>query len=78
MYPQTKILRLCFFRLPTNIGVYVFDVIDLAILKLGKSEFAEAVTKTSLASREATLKELSEVIEVHKGISFLIYVKQCI
>jgi hypothetical protein len=45
MYPQPKILRLYFFQLLTNVGVYVFDVIDLTILKLGMSEFAEAVTK---------------------------------
>jgi len=45
-----------------DMGVHCRDVIDLAMLNLSKSEFAEATTKTKAAYGEAILKDLSKVI----------------
>jgi len=44
-------------------GVYCRDVIDLAMLNLTKSEFAEATTKAQVAYGEAILKDLAKVID---------------
>ena len=44
-------------------GMHCRDVIDLAMLKLSKTEFADAITKTKVAYGEAILKDLSKVID---------------
>ena len=43
-------------------GMHCRDVIDLAMLSLSKSEFAEATTKGEAAYGEAILKDLAKVI----------------
>jgi hypothetical protein len=43
-------------------GVHCRDVIDLAMLNLSMSEFAEATTKAQVAYGEAILKDLAKVI----------------
>lgn len=45
-------------------GMHCRDVIDLAMLNLSKSEFAEATTNTKVAYGEAILKDLSKVIGI--------------
>jgi hypothetical protein len=45
-----------------DMGMHCRDVIDLAMLNLSKSEFAEATTKSEAAYGEATLKDLAKVI----------------
>ncbi len=44
-------------------GMHCRDVIDLAMLNLSKTEFADAITKTKVAYGEAILKDLSKVID---------------
>lgn len=44
-------------------GMHCRDVIDLAMLNLNKTEFADAITKTKVAYGEAILKDLSKVID---------------
>jgi hypothetical protein len=44
-------------------GVHCRDVIDLAMLNLSMSEFAEATTKAQVAYGEAILKDLAKVID---------------
>jgi hypothetical protein len=46
-----------------DMGVHCRDVIDLAMLNLSKTEFAEATTKSKAAYGEAILKDLSKVID---------------
>jgi hypothetical protein len=46
-----------------DMGVHCRDVIDLAMLNLAKTEFAEAITKAKVAYGEAILKDLSKVID---------------
>jgi hypothetical protein len=45
-----------------DMGMHCRDAIDLAMLNLSKSEFAEATTKSEAAYGEATLKDLAKVI----------------
>ena len=45
-------------------GVHCRDVIDLAMLNLSMSEFAEATTKSEAAYGEAILKDLAKVIDM--------------
>ncbi|MDA9983849.1 nucleotidyl transferase AbiEii/AbiGii toxin family protein [Porticoccaceae bacterium] len=45
-----------------NMGMHCRDVIDLAMLNLSKSEFAEATTKSEAAYGEAIFKDLAKVI----------------
>ena len=45
-----------------DMGMHCRDVIDLAMLNLSKSEFAEATTKGEAAYGEAILKDLAKVI----------------
>ena len=45
-----------------DVGMHCRDVIDLAMLNLSKSEFAEATTKSEAAYGEAILKDLAKVI----------------
>ena len=45
-----------------DMGMHCRDVIDLAMLNLSKSEFAEARTKSEAAYGEAILKDLAKVI----------------
>ena len=45
-----------------DVGMHCRDVIDLAMLRLNKSEFAEATTKGEAAYGEAILKDLAKVI----------------
>ena len=45
-----------------DVGMHCRDVIDLAMLSLNKSEFAEATTKGEAAYGEAILKDLAKVI----------------
>ena len=45
-----------------DMGMHCRDVIDLAMLNLSKSEFAEATTKSEAAYGEAILKDLAKVI----------------
>jgi len=47
-----------------DMGMHCRDVIDLAMLNLSKSEFAEATTSTKVAYGEAILKDLSKVIGI--------------
>jgi hypothetical protein len=47
-----------------DMGVHCRDVIDLAMLNLTKTEFAEAITKAKVAYGEAILKDLSKVIDI--------------
>ena len=47
-----------------DMGMHCRDVIDLAILNLSKSEFAEATTKSEAAYGEAILKDLAKVIDM--------------
>ena len=47
-----------------DMGMHCRDVIDLAMLNLSKSEFAEATTNTKVAYGEAILKDLSKVIGI--------------
>ena len=44
-------------------GVHCRDVIDLAMLNLSMSEYAEATTKAQVAYGEAILKDLAKVID---------------
>ena len=44
-------------------GVHCRDVIDLSMLNLTKTKFAEAATKSNAAYGEAVLKDLSKVID---------------
>jgi hypothetical protein len=46
-----------------DMDVHCRDVIDLAMLNLTKTEFAEAITKAKVAYGEAILKDLSKVID---------------
>jgi hypothetical protein len=46
-----------------DMGVHCRDVIDLAMLNLTKTEFAEAITKAKVAYGEAILKDPSKVID---------------
>ena len=46
-----------------DMGMHCRDVIDLAMLNLSKSEFAEATTKGEAAYGEAILKDLAKVID---------------
>lgn len=46
-----------------DMGMHCRDVIDLAMLNLSKSEFAEARTKSEAAYGEAILKDLAKVID---------------
>ena len=46
-----------------DMGMHCRDVIDLAMLNLSKTEFAEAMTKSKAAYGEAILKDLSKVID---------------
>lgn len=46
-----------------DMGMHCRDVIDLAMLNLSKTEFADAITKTKVAYGEAILKDLSKVID---------------
>ena len=46
-----------------DMGVHCRDVIDLAMLNLNKTEFAQATTKSKAAYGEAILKDLSKVID---------------
>ena len=45
-------------------GVHCRDVIDLAMLNLSMSEFADAITKAQVAYGEAIIKDLSKVIDM--------------
>ena len=45
-----------------DVGMHCRDIIDLAMLNLSKSEFAEATTKGEAAYGEAILKDLAKVI----------------
>lgn len=45
-----------------DMGMHCRDVMDLAMLNLSKSEFAEATTKSEAAYGEAILKDLAKVI----------------
>ena len=45
-----------------DMGMHCRDVLDLAMLNLSKSEFAEARTKSEAAYGEAILKDLAKVI----------------
>jgi hypothetical protein len=45
-------------------GMHCRDVIDLTMLNLSKSEFAEAATKAKAAYGEAILKDLAKVIDM--------------
>ena len=45
-----------------DVGMHCRDVIDLAMLNLSRSEFAEATTKSEAAYGEAILKDLAKVI----------------
>ena len=47
-----------------DVGMHCRDVIDLAMLNLSKSEFAEAVIKGEAAYGEAILKDLAKVIDM--------------
>ena len=47
-----------------GMGVHCRDVIDLAMLNLSKTEFAEATAKAEVAYGEAILKDLSKVIDM--------------
>ncbi len=47
-----------------DMGVHCRDVIDLAMLNLNKTEFAQATTKSKAAYGEAILKDLSKVIDM--------------
>ena len=47
-----------------DVGMHCRDVIDLAMLNLSKSEFAEAVIKGEGAYGEAILKDLAKVIDM--------------
>jgi hypothetical protein len=47
-----------------DVGMHCRDVIDLAMLSLNKSEFAEATTKGEVAYGEAILKDLAKVIDM--------------
>ena len=47
-----------------DMGVHCRDVIDLAMLNLNKTEFAQATTKSKVAYGEAILKDLSKVIDM--------------
>jgi hypothetical protein len=47
-----------------NMGVHCRDAIDLAMLNISKTEFAEATTKSKAAYGEAILKGLSKVIDM--------------
>jgi len=47
-----------------DMGVHCRDVIDLAMINLSKTEFAEATAKTEVAYGEAILKDLSKVIDM--------------
>ena len=47
-----------------DMGMHCRDVIDLAMLNLSKSEFAEATTKGEAAYGEAILKDLAKVIDM--------------
>ena len=47
-----------------DMGMHCRDVIDLAMLNLSKSEFAEATTKSEAAYGEAILKDLAKVIDM--------------
>ena len=44
-------------------GMHCRDVIDLAMLNLNNTEFAEAMIKSNAAYGEAILKDLSKVID---------------
>ena len=46
-----------------DMGMHCRDVIDLSMLNLTKTEFAEAATKSKAAYGEAILKDLSKVID---------------
>ena len=46
-----------------DMGMHCRDVIDLAMLNLNKTEFAEVITKSKAAYGEAILKDLSKVID---------------
>ena len=46
-----------------DMGMHCRDVIDLAMLNLSKSEFAEAAIKGEAAYGEAILKDLTKVID---------------
>ena len=45
-------------------GMHCRDIIDLAMLNLSRSEFAEATIKTKAAYGEAILKDLSKVLDM--------------
>ena len=45
-------------------GMHCRDVLDLAMLNLSKSVFAEAITKSEAAYGEAILKDLAKVIDM--------------
>jgi hypothetical protein len=47
-----------------DMGVHCGDEIDLAMLNLTDTEFAEAITKAKVAYGEAILKDLSKVIDI--------------
>jgi len=47
-----------------DVGMHCRDVIDIAMLNLSKSEFAEATTKGEAAYGEAILKDLAKVIDM--------------
>jgi hypothetical protein len=47
-----------------DMGVHCRDVIDLAMLNLSKTEFAEATTKSKAPYGEAIVKDLSKVIDM--------------
>ena len=47
-----------------DMGMHCRDVIDLAMLNLSKSEFAEATTKSEAAYGEVILKDLAKVIDM--------------
>ena len=47
-----------------DMGMHCRDVLDLAMLNLSKSEFAEATTKSEAAYGEAILKDLAKVIDM--------------
>ena len=48
-------------------GKHCRDVLDLAMLNLSKSEFAEATTKSEAVYGEAILKDLAKVIDMFGG-----------
>ena len=47
-----------------DMGMHCRDVLDLVMLNLSKSEFAEATTKSEAAYGEAILKDLAKVIDM--------------